>query len=285
MSRAIYYPPASRAQWYGAGNAIVDPHGVLWHTTETTSWPSYSGGGTAPNLTYSPWEHRWRQHFQINGSARALRNGPSYSTNRMGFVQVEVICYCDPARFSTGRGVHHLDAQAYNDMGNFAEFMRAEWGVPSQMTVGTKPYPSSYGAGNGVRLSPAAFRGYRGHLGHMHAPYNDHGDFGALDIRRALSNTTEGDMPLNDDDKRYIRDMIIDLLRAPEFHEFRNREIARSVWTEFAWERGGLGPADATAWVGDSRVGVGEALARLDRIEALLGVARDAEPQDESPDS
>lgn len=249
MTGAVYYPPADRCQWYGPGNATVSPDKVLWHTTETPGgWPGYGGGSMAPNLTYDPWVFAWRQHFPLNGTARALANGTGYSTNRVGPCQIEVSCYCDPAvlsrelareldgkappgsiahildRFGSiefpdnpdlheavqeslaagktrgllpessmrvlsiaaERHVSKLSQHAYDDMGAFAAFTQREWGVPVSTSVTFKPYPSSYG-NNGVRLSSAAFRDYAGHCAHMHAPYNDHGDCGSMDVHRLLA--------------------------------------------------------------------------------------------------
>src|SRR5207247_10543779 len=184
---ATAYPPAdTSSQWYGAGNATVAPTAVLWHTTETAGgWPGYAGGAEAPNLTYDPWLRAWRQHFPLNGTARALANAGDFQTNRAGVCQVELSCYCDPARFSTGFGVDRLDEQAYADLGAFASFMTAGWGIPLATTVSWLPYPASYGA-NGVRLDPAGFTAYAGHLGHQHAPGNDHGDPGQLDVARIV---------------------------------------------------------------------------------------------------
>lgn len=193
---ALHYPPADRTtQWFGSGNATVAPNKVLWHSTETAGgWPGYGGGASAPNLTYEPWQHRWRQHFPLNGTARALRNGVGYSTNRQGVCQIEVSCYCDPVRFPTGKGIDHLDSHAYDDMAAFAQFMHAEWGVPLQTSVTFRPYPQSYGA-NGVRLSRAQFTAYRGHLDHMHAPDNTHGDAGTMDVAR-IARGIQGQSPI-----------------------------------------------------------------------------------------
>jgi len=207
MSGALFYPPADRiSQWFGDGNATVAPTKLLWHSTETAGgWPGYAGGASAPNLTYEPWQHRWRQHFPLNGTSRALRNGRDaagntvYSTNRQGVCQVEVSCYCDPARFDTGKGINRLDQQAYDDMGAFAAFMHTEWGVPLFTGVAFLPYPDSYGA-NGVRLTRTQFTAYRGHLDHMHAPDNDHGDAGTMDVPRLLAAAQGDDMPLTTDE-------------------------------------------------------------------------------------
>lgn len=187
MARATIYPPADHSsQWYGAGNATISPHSILWHTTETAGgWPGYSGGGDAPNLTYDPWAHKWRQHFPLNGTARALLNDGGYQTNRAGVCQIEISCYCDPSKAGTGKTIATLDEQAYADMYAFSKFMQDEWGIPLACSVVFKPYPSSYG-NNGVRLSQSAFSNYAGHCGHQHAPGNDHGDPGNLDVSRII---------------------------------------------------------------------------------------------------
>lgn len=200
MTGAALYPLAdSASQWYGPGNAIVSPNKLLWHTTETAGgWPDYAGGTQAPNLTYDPWKHAWRQHFGLNGTARALANAGDFHTNRAGVCQVEVSAYCDPARFSTGFGVDRLDDQAYEAMAAFAQFMLEQWGIPPVSSLGWKPYPASYGAANGVRLSTSAFTTYTGHLAHMHAPGNDHGDAGGINITRIL--TGPAHLPTGGDD-------------------------------------------------------------------------------------
>src|SRR3546814_7767011 len=44
----------------------------LLHTTETTGWPGYKSGASAPTLTYHPRQRAWRQHNYLDTSARAL---------------------------------------------------------------------------------------------------------------------------------------------------------------------------------------------------------------------
>jgi len=254
MTGALFYPPADRTtQWFGNGNATVAPNKQLWHTTETAGgWPGYAGGASAPNLTYEPWQHRWRQHFPLNGTARALRNGVGYSTNRQGVCQVEVSCYCDPARFGTGKGINRLDNQAYDDMHAFAEFMRREWGVPMFTGVAFLPYPDSYGA-NGVRLSRAQFTAYRGHLDHMHAPDNTHGDAGTMDVPRIVAATS------GDDDM------------TPEEHN----QLAR---LSFGIDNGGSTPFSQQGEITD-RLRVVDA--RLVRVEAAVTALAAKDPVDE----
>lgn len=58
--------------------------------------------------------------------------------------------------------------------------------------------PSSYGANNGVRLSPAAWLTVEGVIGHQHVPENVHGDPGDISPMIALitnPNNQEEDMP------------------------------------------------------------------------------------------
>ena len=210
MTRAIYYPPADRtSQWFGSGNSTMPGiTKLLWHTTETAGgWPGYGGGGSAPTLTYEPWQHKWRQHFPLNGSARALRDpsGTVVRENRDNIVQVEISCYCDPGLYNRyGHAVTDLDDQAYQDLADFSKFMRDQWGVPlTRRDLSFPPYPESLS--NGLRMSGPQFDAYTGHLGHMHASGNTHGDPGNLDVDRILrlarGGTQEGELSAQDADR------------------------------------------------------------------------------------
>lgn len=194
MSGALFYPPADRSsQWFGGelpGTVMpMTRPKLLLHTTETAGgWPAYSGGSTGPTLTYDPWVRKWRQHFRVSQSARALRDPESTPVreNRADVVQVEISCYCDPARFSTGRGIDKLSAEAYDDLGRFVAFLHLEWNLPFVAVPKWPPYPASYGISNGVRMTSAEYETFSGILGHMHAPGQDHGDPGTLDVPRIL---------------------------------------------------------------------------------------------------
>lgn len=191
MTRAIYYPKANHViQWYGSGNSTMPGISkVLFHTTETAGgWPGYGGGGSAPTLTYEPWQHRWRQHFPLNGSARALRDpsGTVVRENRDRIVQVEIACYCDPGLYNRyGHAVTDLDDRAYQDLADFLRFMHDEWGVPlTRRNLEFPPYPQSLSSK--YRMTGPQFDAYTGVLGHMHASGNTHGDPGNLDVDRII---------------------------------------------------------------------------------------------------
>ncbi|PSK93026.1 hypothetical protein CLV30_13153 [Haloactinopolyspora alba] len=188
MARAIYYPKADRtAQWFGQGNATITPNKGLWHTTETGSWPGYSGGASAPQLTYDPRKREWRQHFPLNRSARALRNDGRRQTNREDVVQIEIVCSSDES-FAQQYGYPHvteLSDGAIEDLAEYVAWMHREWDVPITAAENWLPYPASYGD-TSARMSWSQFAAFQGWLGHLHAPGNTHGDPGALPVDRII---------------------------------------------------------------------------------------------------
>lgn len=212
------YPGASTAHWYQDDyqGSAMETNVILWHTTEGTSLPSYGGGGSAPNLTAVPdfaaKKLRWYQHFDFDVSARALVNtAGGVETNTLNVCQVEIVGTCDPTTHSkwAKAGYSHLYAPelpdwAVRDLAEFARWAHEQHGVPLTSGLTFKPYPSSYGASNGVRMSNAAWLKFSGHCGHQHAPENLHGDPGALPIAAILNaaNGTpqEDDMALTTED-------------------------------------------------------------------------------------
>jgi len=185
----LLYPPADHStQWVGKGSVTMPMTHTKWlqHTTETAGgWPSYDYGGvtmgSAPTLTYEPWQHKWRQHFEINQSARALQNDGSFYTNRVDVVQTEISCYCDHALAAQyGHSVLGLDQQAIEDLAEFGVWLVKEWGMkPDSFYPAAIPWPA-YPNGC-TRMSTTAFAGFTGIVGHMAAPGNSHLDPGDLD--------------------------------------------------------------------------------------------------------
>ena len=188
-----YYPPANHdVQWFGEGNyKMPGITKLLLHTTETMSWPGYAGGGTAPQLTYDPWRHIWRQHFPLFGSGRALRDpsGTVVRENRDNVLQVEIICYSDEyvARQigRPDRGVTKLDDDALRDLAELIVFLNRNADVPIKAAPLWLPYPQSYG-NSAARMSGPEYDSFAGVLGHQHASGNSHGDPGALNITRIM---------------------------------------------------------------------------------------------------
>ncbi|MFE4420460.1 peptidoglycan-binding protein [Streptomyces sp. NPDC056817] len=195
------YPGASTAYWYQGkyGGNAMESNVIVWHSTEGTSLPSYSGGAEAPNFTAKPnfaaKKLEWYQHFDFDTSARALVNlAGGVETNTLNVCQVEIVGTCDPATHTkwTKAGYAHLYTPelpdwVIRDLADFAKWAHDQHGVPLTSTVTFKAYPGSYGSGNGVRMSFAQWNGFRGHCGHQHVPENLHGDPGAFPIATILT--------------------------------------------------------------------------------------------------
>ncbi|MEU3826440.1 hypothetical protein AB0F36_14145 [Streptomyces sp. NPDC029080] len=202
------YPGASTAYWYQTqfGGDAMESNVVVWHTTEGTSLPDYSGGSVAPNFTAKPdfaaQRLVWYQHFDFDTSSRALVNqAGGVETNTLNVCQVEIVGTCDPTTHAkwTKAGYAHLYTPelpdwAIRDLAAFAKWAHDNHGVPLTSGVTFKAYPGSYGA-NGVRMSGSQWNAFKGHCGHQHVPENDHGDPGLLPVAAILTRATGGSMP------------------------------------------------------------------------------------------
>jgi hypothetical protein len=238
-----FFPPANRtAQWFedDFGGARMNVNVGCLHTTEGTSWPSYQGGAVAPNLTAKPnmsgRNLRWRQHFQLNTSSRALANKVGgVETNTLNVVQVELVGTCDPKHrdhFGTRQaGVDYIywpDAPAWALEG-LADFMR--WsadnlGIPSKAVKNWLPFPKSFGQST-ARLTATEWHGVTGWVGHMHVPENEHGDPGDIDIKHLLKRARgEEKLPPT----------------APTLSRSGEKQVAHFTAVSFAQRRLGLPP-------------------------------------------
>lgn len=210
MTHATIYPGANRtAQWRGSGGATMPKvTKLLLHTTESPSWPAYPS--FQPTLTFHPWKprgQRWRQHLPINGSASTLANAGTYRTNRANVCQVEIVGYCDLAyakRYGNEQWhISHIPADAYDELGEFLAWLHREWEVDLFPAVSWPAYPGGYGA-TSTRMSTAEFTSFSGVCGHMHAPGNDHGDPGDLNVPLIVAAARKIiDQPTKDDEVKH----------------------------------------------------------------------------------
>lgn len=185
MAHARTYPGADReTQWRGVDRPTMSSvDKLLLHTTESAGWPSYPT--FSPTLTFNPWKprgQRWRQHCYINQAATTLANAGTYRTNRADVAQIEIVAYCDPAKKASSAHIDKISADAYRELAEFYAWLHAEWGTELFLYPRWKPYPESYGIGNGVRMTTAQFGTFKGLCGHMHAPQQSHGDPGSLKV-------------------------------------------------------------------------------------------------------
>lgn len=194
------YPRANVTSWYQGkypGSKMNANTGVL-HTTEGTSLPTYGGGATAPTFTLLPNVAARTvsvfQHFDVDVSARALVNAAGgVETNILNCVQVEMVGTCDPTAHTkwTAKKTPHAywpeaEDWALMELARLMRWLSDEHGVKLVSSVMWKPYPASYGTGNGCRLTGAQWTDYYGWLGHQHVPENLHGDPGSFPIVRVL---------------------------------------------------------------------------------------------------
>jgi hypothetical protein len=178
------------AQWYydnyPSGSIFSRLDKFVLHTTETESWPGYSGGASAPNATYFPLRREIRQHFPNNVSARALADPSSTPVreNRDNVFQLEMICYSDYklAQSVNGLWVGDLTDAHFNDLAKMMHQLHRELGLPLGDSVTWKEGQKTYVSG--VRLSSSGFDAYRGILGHVHVSGNSHWDPGGFRMSR-----------------------------------------------------------------------------------------------------
>lgn len=182
------YPGADLSQDRSKFSGITMPgiDKLLLHTTESAGWPSYPD--FAPQLTVDPIRKLVRQHMPLNRSASTLADPSSTAVreNRDNVLQVEIVGYCDPARAGSAYHVDKWGPEEYAWLALLVRWVHLEWGVPLVSPLKWPAYPASYGNAQGQRLTSSEYDAYRGVLGHMHAPGNDHGDPGNIDVELLL---------------------------------------------------------------------------------------------------
>ncbi|BAK34321.1 hypothetical protein MLP_13070 [Microlunatus phosphovorus NM-1] len=189
MTRATTYPGADLSHDRSSLSGITMPKidKVLLHTTETSVWPGYAD--FAPQLTVNPVTSEIRQHMPLNRSASTLRDPSDTAVreNRDDVVQIEIVGFSDPKEEGSPYHVSAWGDQEYAFLGSILKWFTLEWGVPLPSTVGWVACPASYGSKAKQRLTSSQYDAYSGILSHQHAPGNDHGDPGNIDIARLLT--------------------------------------------------------------------------------------------------
>lgn len=182
------------AQRFSSGQQD-DPRIVLLHTTETSGWPGYGGGGSAPHSTIMPLPGKGiyvREHIPENQYAKALENrSGGVETNTSGVLQYELIGTCDEGRKGQLYYWPEADDAVMEALAAYLKPIIKRHDIPATCDVSFKSYnrgrnPSSYGLDNGVRMSWSKWRSYKGFCGHQHAPENNHGDPGDFKIDKLL---------------------------------------------------------------------------------------------------
>lgn len=230
---------------------------LLLHSTEGSTIEGAVGAYRArnvwPHLTVDCPRRRAVQHLPLQLAGRSLKNkAGGVETNRAGqyLVQIELVGFA--GRPHTIGDVDDLDWFAREVVRPIHEAT----GVPLHSVVDWVPYPASYGEGARQRVAASRWADLSGIVGHQHAPENDHGDPGALDVARIIATATsqEDDMPLTEDDIPVIRKalraelaeegspsrtVLVELLRKEFGSEAGRLNQALDLWAKGA----GLAPA------------------------------------------
>ncbi len=161
---------------------------LLLHSTEGTNiegaFGAYRKNNSWPTFTVDCRKRRVVRHLPDTVAARSLRNkAGGVETNRDGtiLIQIELMGFAgSPESIGSREDLVWLGTEVVGPL------CRRN-AIPIVTSVRWAPYPASYGVNATQRLSPAAWDAYSGVLGHQHAPENDHGDPGAIDIETILS--------------------------------------------------------------------------------------------------
>lgn len=197
----LWYPlamliPANKPGLSFAAGALY--RGVL-HTTEGKtaegSFSVYKAKGYWPHFTasFETGDFQIWQHLPLDVGGYALANiGGGVETNRQRAIQIELVGSADINNKSWGDAYVENFPDAYlSGIAKWMRWLEVQTGVKRIAVPRWLPYPKSYGADNGIRMTPAAWTFFNGWCGHQHVPENLHGDPGLINISRLLEN----DMP------------------------------------------------------------------------------------------
>lgn len=163
-----WHPDATKVPYASAGPFVVGNPKLVWHTTEGSSLPTYSG--SAPHFTLDPKSGKLWQHIPITQAAKALMHpAGTVETNRASAIQVELIGFASQTQ--------NWSEQEYTRVASLARWIEANAGV--RRACGVKFTGSSVKPN---RMTPTVWLAYNGHCGHQHVPNNDHWDPGAFRI-------------------------------------------------------------------------------------------------------
>jgi len=173
---ATWHPDAKRVSYPDAGAFIDVPARLVWHTTEGSSLPEYSGD--APHFTLNPKTGDLWQHVATDRASSALVHSGGVETNHAHAIQVELIGFA-------AESPNWSDAE-YAEIAKLARWIEDNAGVKRRCGVKFTSTPQR----QALRMSPATWLGYDGHCGHEHVPNQaptNHWDPGSMLIAKVLA--------------------------------------------------------------------------------------------------
>jgi hypothetical protein len=182
-----WWSEATKDPGNDAGGFTVGSFKGVLHTTEGRH-PSF-GAARHEFVVNNSWPHftvsfesgafqAW-QHVPVTKAARSLKHPRgTVETNRARAIQIEIVA-----------GATHINELPPGYLVGLAQLMRwieAQVGV-TRSALPFEAYPASFGLHNGVRLDAAKWLAFNGWCGHQHVPFNDHGDPGAINIKKLVA--------------------------------------------------------------------------------------------------
>lgn len=168
-----------------AGGTFVGvPWRIVLHTTEGGSTEgavgAYRSHGGWPHFTVDPKIRRRVQHYELNVSSRALANASGgVETNRANVINIEIVGFATQTPAWSAEWLRWLGTDVLAPIRAVCPF--------DLVAPHFVPYPQSYGYRAMQRFDSMRWLGFSGLVGHQHAPENDHGDPGALDVTEIIA--------------------------------------------------------------------------------------------------
>lgn len=195
----MYLTGVERVEGNDAGAMVGgDGRKLLLHSTEGSTIAgaigAYRTRNVWPHLTVDCPERKAVQHLSLTRAGRSLRNeAGGVETNRAGriLVQIELVGFAGtPSSIGDPDDLDWFGREIVRPIHLLT-------GFPLMTLVEWVAYPASYGESARQRVPAARWASLSGVVGHQHAPENDHGDPGALDVARIIAaarNDQEDDM-------------------------------------------------------------------------------------------
>ncbi len=197
------YPLSTRGKPTARTYGTHDPElslALVWHTTETGSWPGYQLGLTAPHHSYKALTREWRWHGPaVDERVGTMRSSKATGTpaNEKAY-QVEIIAYSNRSIAAMSSGwlwVGDFTDDHYGDLADFAAWLATVITIDMGQVTPTPPGGWKSGSGSPLRLDRDAWLAFDGMTAHGAVTGQKHWDTGVLDLQRISDlSTLEDDM-------------------------------------------------------------------------------------------
>ena len=201
---------APTARTYGPLPKGDLPLALVYHTTETGSWPSYNLGLVAPHYSYKATTREWRWHGapldRYVGTMRSSRRTGTPANEKS--IQVEIIAYSNKIvadRRSSRIWVGDFEEHHYQDLAAFAVWVSAETDIHLDHVTSTPSGGWKFGSGSSFRLNRQVWLDFDGISAHGAVTGQSHWDTGVLDLDRIAQLAQNPTQPPSMEDDMALR--------------------------------------------------------------------------------